>query len=49
MHTTNEAMYHFVLSDMMDLVEEYGYANVINDLDAMIEEKANDMLMAVTL
>lgn len=49
MHTTNEAVYHFVLSDMMDLVDEYGYANVINDLDAMIEEKANDMLMDVSL
>lgn len=34
-----EAHYHFTLADMMDLIEKYGYCNVLNDLDAMIEDK----------
>jgi hypothetical protein len=48
MTTIDEARYHFVLSDMVDLVDEYGYANVINDLDEMIAAKANAMLYEVT-
>ena len=35
----NEANYHFTLSAMVDLIDEYGYSNVINDLDAMIADK----------
>jgi len=39
-----EAQYHYTLSDMMDLIEKYGYCNVLNDLDVMIEEKiANEV------
>lgn len=34
-----EATYHFTLSAMLDLIDQYGYCNVLNDLDAMIEEK----------
>lgn len=34
-----EAFYHFTLSDMVDLIEQYGYASVINDLDAMIADR----------
>jgi hypothetical protein len=48
MNKHDEAHYHFVLSDMADLVDEYGYANVINDLDEMIAAKANAMLYEVT-
>lgn len=48
MNPTEEAHYHFVLSDMVDLVDEYGYATVINDLDEMIAAKANAMLYEVT-
>jgi hypothetical protein len=48
MNPTEEARYHFVLSDMADLVDEYGYANVINDLDEMIAAKANALLYEVT-
>ena len=44
----NEANYHFTLSAMMDLIEEYGYSNVINDLDAMIAEKISLKLAEVT-
>lgn len=39
----SEATYHYVLSDMVDLIREYGYAQVINDLDAMIAEQVNKM------
>ena len=48
MNPTEEARYHYVLSDMADLVDEYGYANVINDLDEMIQAKANQLLYEVT-
>lgn len=39
-----EAHYHFTLSAMMDLIRQYGYCNVINDLDAMIEEEISRKL-----
>jgi hypothetical protein len=48
MNELDEARYHYILSDMADLVDEYGYANVINDLDEMIAAKANAMLYEVT-
>jgi hypothetical protein len=48
MNKHDEAHYHFVLSDMVDLVDEYGYANVINDLEEMIAAKANAMIYEVT-
>lgn len=38
-----EATYHFILSDMSDLIRTYGYAQVINDLDAMIAAQVNRM------
>lgn len=38
----NEANYHFTLAAMVDLIDEYGYSNVINDLDAMIADKLED-------
>lgn len=38
-----EATYHYVLSDMVDLIRQYGYSKVINDLDAMIAEQVNRM------
>ena len=48
MNSIDEARYHFILSDMVDLIDEYGYANVINDLDEMIAAKANQLLYEVT-
>ena len=48
MNSIDEARYHFILSDMADLVDEYGYANVINDLEDMIQAKVNAMLYEVT-
>ena len=37
-----EAHYHFTLSAMIDLIDEYGYSNVINDLDSMIADRLED-------
>jgi hypothetical protein len=34
-----EAHYHFTLSAMMDLIEQYGYSKVLQDLDVLIAEK----------
>lgn len=48
MNSIDEARYHFILSDMVDLIEDYGYANVINDLNDMITAKANQLLYEVT-
>jgi hypothetical protein len=48
MNSIDEARYHFILSDMADLVDEYGYANVINDLEDMIQAKVNALLYEVT-
>lgn len=44
----NEAFYHFTLSNMVDLIDTYGYANVINDLDAMIADMVSLKLAEVT-
>jgi hypothetical protein len=38
-----EATYHYVLSDMVDLIRQYGYSKVINDLDSMISTQVNRM------
>jgi len=43
-----EANYHFTLSAMIDLIEQYGYANVINDLDAMIADRVSLKLAEAT-
>lgn len=42
-----EAHYHFTLSAMVDLIDEYGYSNVMNDLDAMIADKVSLKLAEV--
>lgn len=44
-----EANYHFTLSAMVDLIDQHGYCNVMNDLDAMIADKISRMLAEVTL
>lgn len=38
-----EAHYHWTVSDMVDLIQEYGYAEVINDLDNMIADRVNKL------
>ena len=43
-----EAHYHFTLSAMIDLIDQYGYCNVINDLDAMIADRVSLKLAEIT-
>ena len=38
-----EAFYHFTLSDMVDLIRQYGYSRVMYDLDSMIADEVNRM------
>jgi hypothetical protein len=39
-----EANYHFTLSAMMDLIEKYGYRKVLEDLDAMVADRIDEVL-----
>lgn len=43
-----EAHYHFTLSAMIDLIDQYGYCNVINDLDDMIADRVSLKLAEIT-
>lgn len=42
-----EAEYHFTMSAMLDLIEQYGYCNIMNDLDDMIADKVAKKLELV--
>ena len=39
LNESQEAEYHFTMSAMLDLIERYGYCNIMNDLDDMIADK----------
>ena len=43
-----EASYHFTLSAMVDLIDTYGYCNVMNDLDDMIADRISLKLAEVS-
>lgn len=47
MNELNEARYHFALSEVLDMIRIYGYAKIINDLDAMIAAEVNRKLELV--
>lgn len=42
-----EAEYHFTMSAVLDLIEQYGYCNVMNDLDELIADKVAKKLEAI--
>lgn len=44
MHHNEEARYHFVLMDMVDLIGDYGYQRVMADLDVAIADKVNRLV-----
>jgi len=44
MHHNEEARYHFVLMDMVDLIGDYGYDTVMADLDVAIADKVNRLV-----
>ena len=39
-----EARYHFILMDMVDLIGDYGYEAVMDDLSTAIADKVNRLV-----
>lgn len=44
MSHNEEARYHFILMDMVDLIGDYGYDRVMADLDVAIADKVNRLV-----
>jgi hypothetical protein len=44
-----EAYRHYVLSDMVDLIAEDGYADVMSDLEAMLAIRINKMTSSLNV
>lgn len=44
MNHNEEARYHFILMDMVDLIGDYGYHRVMEDLDVAIADKVNRLV-----
>ncbi len=44
MNHNEEARYHFILMDMVDLIGDYGYDRVMADLDVAIADKVNRLV-----
>lgn len=39
-----EARYHFIMMDMVDLIGDYGYDRVMDDLSTAIADKVNRLV-----
>jgi hypothetical protein len=39
-----EARYHFIMMDMVDLIGDYGYDKVMDDLSTAIADKVNRLV-----
>lgn len=44
MNHNEEARYHFILMDMVDLIGDYGYQRVMEDLEVAIADKVNRLV-----
>lgn len=44
MHHNEEARYHFIMMDMVDLIGDYGYDKVMDDLSTAIADKVNRLV-----
>jgi hypothetical protein len=44
MHHNEEARYHFIMMDFVDLIGYYGYDAVMADLDVAIADKVNRLV-----
>lgn len=44
MNHNEEARYHFILMDMVDLIGDYGYNTVMADLEVAIADKVNRLV-----
>jgi len=49
MHHNEEARYHFILMDMVDLIGDYGYDTVMADLDVAIADKVNRLVQRAVM
>ena len=49
MHHNEEARYHFILMDMVDLIGDYGFDTVMADLDVAIADKVNRLVQRAVL
>jgi hypothetical protein len=44
MHHNEEARYHFIMMDFVDLIGDYGYDKVMDDLSTAIADKVNRLV-----
>ena len=44
MSHNEEARYHFIMMDFVDLIGDYGYQKVMADLDVAIADKVNRLV-----
>jgi hypothetical protein len=44
MHHNEEARYHFIMMDFVDLIGDYGYEAVMTDLEIAIADKVNRLV-----
>jgi hypothetical protein len=44
MHHNEEARYHFIMMDFVDLIGDYGFDRVMADLDVAIADKVNRLV-----
>ena len=49
MNHNEEARYHFILMDMVDLIGDYGFDTVMADLDVAIADKVNRLVQRAVL
>ncbi len=49
MSHNEEARYHFILMDMVDLIGDYGYNTVMADLEVAIADKVNRLVSRAVL
>jgi len=49
MHHNEEARYHFIMMDFVDLIGDYGYDAVMADLDVAITDKVNRLVQRAVL
>jgi hypothetical protein len=49
MSHNEEARYHFILMDMVDLIGDYGYDTVMADLDVAIADKVNRLVQRAVM
>lgn len=49
MHHNEEARYHFIMMDFVDLIGDYGYDAVMADLDVAIADKVNRLVQRAVM